>query len=307
MARRHEKEFVMTLELGMDLSPEARAEAAHVAELETLEKELSGFVPNGRASFRRLAVRMHTEPAARLFETDTEVMNQTMFKLQVIIPAVLRNNLEKIELMSGAIDKQFTEMEERLQGNLGRARQAAQAQGVIALDGEVNVSPVSVRSYSQGFARWVEMVQTMDQICLLVDAMWHHSRIDTQARHREQNEVRNILTRFKRKLIVEALAGMRFAAGQKRERTTSRQDASATGNKRIDAPSVGAGVGDGEPGQDANYATRVQLAAQGAGMKPKRPARSKKYKQAPVVERTTADDVADSAALVPVEPETAAA
>lgn len=283
----------MSLDVLSDLSPEARAEAAAVAEITEIAKELDSFAPKGRASFRMIALRLHTEPSWRLFEKDQELINESSFKLQVIVPAVLRDEIEKVGLVSEAIDTQFTEVEAKLNNNLKRARAMAATQGVIALDGDINVEPVRVKSYSQGFARWCSMLEKMDEVCYLVDSLWHHSRIDTQSRHREQNELRNILVRFRRKLIVECLQAMRFAANQKRDRVggPDARPGFAVTPSAIEAPE-----------RDANYENRVKLAAEAAGLGTKRPARvrSKKGKGAPAPTVDVASVAAVDEASVPV-------
>lgn len=168
------------------------------------------FEPEGRSAYKIIKLEFRAEVSYREFMTDHDPVNASFFMLQVIAPAKLKEDEDNIEQLAGAVDAQVIKLETELHTKLEQLKATAREEAA-SCDGSVNIERLTVRSYSQGFARWAGVMQKMDDALGLVDALWFSGRIDTTERLRQHKELRVLMAKFRKTVVNERLAAMAFA------------------------------------------------------------------------------------------------
>lgn len=158
------------------------------------------FSPRAKHPVYEVEVNLATEAAFRVFQSTYDPVQKALYHLFSTIPIMLRQEQEMVNEVHGVIEKRFSELESLQNDELERLRHLAKTDGVDLPARYYNEEPMVVVVLTPQMTRYLSLVNNMDQIIRLIDALWFGMRIRQTERNQKMLEWRNRIVRFHREL-----------------------------------------------------------------------------------------------------------
>lgn len=252
------------------------AAASRIENVDGVLRLITDFTPRVKHPSYDLEVSLVTEATSKVFMSTFAPAQKSLYHLYCTAPITLRNNPSDVVEVHGVIDKLFIEIEETLQAEIERLRVIAKNDGASMPSRYSNEQKVVVEVYTPAMTRYVGLLQSMDTIVKMADALWFAMRIKETERNQKMMEWRNKITRFNRTLHM--LHMRLIAAGQRNGTLTETAD-----------------VEDSDPGADAGDLDLALSAPNKAGTGPKPRARKAATAKTAVKPEAAAEEVQEAA------------